>query len=89
MERLRGHEQANAYIQREGTKINLISYRTKVLEFDVIERTVYCTGLYSVTTRKHIGWFANQFLSQYGINYHDIKQAYNNNTSLLVIKEVF
>jgi len=81
-ERLKGHEQANCYILRSDNRIQLISYSTKVLDYDVIEKTVYCTGLYSMTTRRQIGWYMSQFIPH--LNYHDIKHAYNKNTSLYV-----
>ena len=82
IERLKGHQQAQAQIIRDGNEIILRSYYTNVLYYNVIDKTVYCTGLYSMTTIKHIGWFASQFLN--GINYYDIKHSYNNNYSLIV-----
>jgi hypothetical protein len=77
IEKIRGHEQAQCYIIHEGLEIKLVSYRTVVLIYNVIDKTIECTGLYSMTTRKHIGWFMNQYIQ--GYNYHDVKHAYENN----------
>lgn len=84
LERLDGHKQANAHIIRENNNIILVSYSTAILWYDTMENTVYCSGLYSMTTRKHIGWFMNQFFNN-KYNYHDIKYIYNNNLSLLIL----
>ena len=85
LERLEGHKYANAHIQRYSDGIiQLWSYRTMILEYNTREKTIHCTGLYSMTTRKHIGWFMNQFFNN-KYNYHDIKYIYNNNLSLLIL----
>ena len=80
-ERLNGHEQAQAQIIREGNEIILRSYTTNVLFYNVIEQTVYCTGRYSMTTIKHIGYFMKQFTD---FGYHDIKACYMTDASLYV-----
>ena len=84
LERLKGHEHAQAHIIRSNNKIELWSYRTMILEYNTIEKTIHCTGLYSSTTRRHIGWFMDQFFNN-KYNYYDIKYIYNNNLSLLII----
>lgn len=82
LERLEGHENANAHIIREGCNIELWSYSTKVLIYNTLNKSIDCMGLYSSTTRKHIGWFMNQFID--GFDYYDIKKAYLDNETLYV-----
>lgn len=38
----------------------LQSYNTLVAAYDFTTNTVYCEGLYSMTTRKHISYFARE-----------------------------
>ena len=54
------HPHANAHICHfnDGT-ISLVSYRTTVLEISP-EGWLTVTGLYSMTTIKHIGWFMKE-----------------------------
>lgn len=82
LERLKGHEQAQAHIIRDHNKIELWSYSTKVLIYDTIDQSIECTGLYSMTTRRHITWFMSQFIGRY--DYYDIKKSYLNNDKLHV-----
>lgn len=83
LERLKGHEQAQAHIIRDHNKIELWSYSTKVLIYDTINQTIECTGLYSATTRRHISWYMDEtFNGKY--DYYDIKEAYENDTMLEV-----
>lgn len=81
-ERLKGHEQAQAYIKRDNNKIELWSYTTKVLIYNTIDKSIDCTGLYSDTTRRHISWFMSQFID--GFDYYDIKKACLNNEKLYI-----
>jgi hypothetical protein len=81
IERLKGHNQAQAQVIRQGNEIILRSYSTNVLFYNVIEKTVYCTGRYSMTTIKHIGWFMTQFTD---FGYHEIKDCFMKDASLYV-----
>lgn len=74
------HAQANVVIQDSITipqviDIALISYITTVIwvSIDCYTKTVFvqCTGLYSRTTIKHIGWFCREYLN---CSYYDIKE---------------
>ena len=63
--------------------VSLLSYSTDVcgIYFDEIEGAwlVYCTGTYSQTTRKQIGWFARELRYAYAsceIDYYDFKTIY-------------
>ena len=54
------------YEDENGTRsrIELISYSTMVcaMEFRDDANYVECTGTYSATTRKHIGWFVREYM---------------------------
>ena len=67
------HKNAQASINyyTDGT-IALQSYSTIVVE--VRTGWVYVNGLYSATTRKHIGWFARML----NLTYQDLKHFYEN-----------
>ena len=62
----------------DGSK-SLVSYSTTVLEIDK-DGWLVVYGLYSMTTRKHISAFMNEFVS--GLDYYDAKQCYLNNYKL-------
>ena len=66
------HKAASAYIYENENEISLISYTTRVVTIKKgKKRMVECTGTYSATTRKHIGWFVKEFLPD--LTYYDIK----------------
>lgn len=54
------------------------SYKTLVIQADIDLKyskvmSIWCSGLYSRTTIKHIGWFLKHFSCS--ISYHDIKNS--------------
>lgn len=67
------HKAASAYIYENENEISLISYTTRVVTIKKgKKRMVECTGTYSATTRKHIGWFCKEYLPD--LCYHDMKR---------------
>lgn len=70
-----GHEHAQAQENffDDGT-VQLQSYRTIIIEITP-EGWLHCTGLYSMTTIKHIGWF----MRERGLTYQLAKQMYLDN----------
>ena len=66
--------------QADGT-INLISYSTVVCSIDK-NGWLSCTGVYSVTTRKHIAAFLREFAPQ--LNYHIVKHCYEHNEKVQI-----
>ena len=73
--KIKGHEYAAVKVNHynDGT-IALQSYNTIVIEIDP-EGWMTCTGTYSRTTIKHIGWFMREL----GLTYYDAKAiAYTN-----------
>lgn len=80
-----GHENAQAYFIEDydhGFQA-LQSYNTRVIEsrYDVIRNALRHTiyGLYSMTTRKHIGWYAKA----QGLAYSHFKWAYEHDCDIL------
>ena len=73
MKRLAGHEYAQAAVYENGNQLDLISYITRVItvKHENGKRMIECTGLYSRTTIKHIGWFCREYLPD--LTYYDIK----------------
>ena len=75
-----GHEYAHAYIRAYNDgQLELVSYSTVVITVTP-NRELVVHGLYSMTTRKHIGWFMRLL----GLTYQDAKNAYENNQPLHV-----
>lgn len=71
-----GHKQAQAHKENIFGGIALYSYNTKVAE--IRNGWLHIYGLYSMTTRKHIGWF----MKELGFNYQIAKQLYNDYKSM-------
>lgn len=67
--KIKGHESAKCYVVSDSGQLALVSYTTVVCYTK--NGKLYCTGLYSATTRKHIGWFLREFLPQF--SYYDVK----------------
>lgn len=72
MEKLKTMPYAQAHIVRRPNRITLVSYVTEVAE--IIGGVLIVHGLYSATTRKHIGAFTKQFGADYAI----AKKCYTN-----------
>lgn len=85
MYRIIGHKYAQAWVKvdnYEGDRIlELYSYRTRVITYNVKTGIMVITGLYSATTRRHIGWFVN--LVTDNIDYYQVKHAYEKNKGVL------
>ena len=76
---LSGHEYAQAHVIIDERGVSLISYKTLVINIDN-EGWLTCTGLYSRTTIKHIGWFMKTYGN--GLNYYDVKKVYNDDAGI-------
>ena len=70
-----GHEYAQARVDfySDGT-VELWSYHTRIITITP-DGWLSCTGLYSMTTIKHIGWF----MRERGMSYYLAKQMYMDN----------
>lgn len=64
--KLHNHESSQCRVTISGDEINFISYTTRVVTIKHDEngnRMVECTGTYSVTTKKQMGWFLREYAS--------------------------
>ena len=64
-EKLKFMPYAQAHIVRNPNAVVLVSYRTAVAA--IIGGQLVCKGLYSATTRRHIGAFCKQFSTTYQV----------------------
>ena len=73
IKRIKGHEHASVKVYIDGNTITLVSYTTEVIRMvmEGVKRTMECSGTYSPTTRKHIGWFLKEYAND--LNYYDMK----------------
>lgn len=73
--KLKNHKYAKCYvnISDNGNYISFWSYSTLVIALEKRRgaRFVGCTGTYSPTTRKQIGWFLREYAPD--LNYYDMK----------------
>lgn len=75
--KLKNHPYCNCYVLKDNDKITLVSYITEVIiavrnPKNKNEWFLKCTGTYSQTTRKQIGWFLREYFPK--INYFDMKE---------------
>ena len=70
-----GHNYAQAHVNFfDDNTVQLVSYRTMIIEITP-EGWLSCTGIYSMTTIKHIGWF----MRERGMSYQLAKKMYLDN----------
>lgn len=71
---IRGHKYAQCgVIHYTNGDLTLRSYSTDIIH--IRNGWLYCTGLYSRTTIKHIGWFMREL----GFDYYTAKALYQDN----------
>ena len=70
-----------AHVETDGT-LTLYSYTTAVIRVTPAG-WLSCTGLYSATTRRHIGYFLREYYPF--LSYHDVKRIYENNQEFNVL----
>lgn len=71
--KLNAHPYANARVEITPTAIVFASYSTAVITIDA-NGWASISGLYSMTTRKQIGWFLKEYAP--AITYQMMKQCY-------------
>lgn len=75
--KLTNHKSAQCHVSIEDNGIiNFISYTTLVIQAvpsDFGGYVLYCTGTYSQTTRKQIGWFLKEYFGD--VSYYDMKRC--------------
>lgn len=86
LKKINGHESAAArfLFDDNGHIRGLLSYSTMVIEVNQFG-WMRVNGLYSATTRKHIGWFMKHIRS----SYQTAKQLYEDNMTMnIYTKEI-
>ena len=84
IKKLRDHKQAQCHVEHKNNRIEFWSYNTMVVEvqYDGVLKVINCNGLYSMTTRKQIGWFLNEYIPE--LNYYNIKDSYFKGYSIIL-----
>lgn len=84
VKRLQGHPSAQCKVILTGKAITLVSYTTEVIRVSRTEGgfIMACTGLYSMTTRKHIGYFLKEYYPN--VSYQDIKAIAGTGESIIL-----
>ena len=74
IEKLNNHKYAKCRVEKENGRTCFISYSTPVIfiEYHDGERYIECTGTYSQTTRKQIGYFLKEYAPD--LCYYDMKR---------------
>ena len=83
--RLEDHKYSQCHTEHNTEVVRFISYNTLVIEALRIEGTTWhisCTGTYSRTTIRQIGWFLKEYFPS--LNYYDMKSIAGTNTILTV-----
>jgi len=72
--RLENHRYAQCHVEVEDNRIVFVSYSTAVIfiTYRDGQRFVECTGTYSATTRKQIGYFLKEYAPD--LCYYDMKR---------------
>ena len=70
--RLENHPHSQCYVtENNDGSLVFVSYTTAVIFLNTEAGTVECTGTYSATTRKQIGYFLKEYMP--ALCYHDMK----------------
>jgi hypothetical protein len=83
IKKLKNHKSAQAHIVEGNDEEYLISYRTEVLIIDYNTNIMEVTGLYSMTTRRHISWYLMERFPH--IDYYTVKKAYEEGKKVNII----
>lgn len=80
---LKGHpySQCGVVIDKIHGAIHFYSYNTRVISITA-DGWMICTGTYTATTRKQIGWFLREYAPT--MNYYNAKQIYHDNMMINV-----
>lgn len=76
IKKLESHRYSQCHVEITPAGVNFFSYVTLVCMIDE-EGWLTCTGTYSATTRKQIGWFLKEYAPD--INYQMVKQCLSDN----------
>lgn len=83
--KLESHKSAFCHVVVHEDGVNLVSYETSVCQMYIDKASgrafLYCSGNYSASTIKHIGWFTTEFTGHnlyYVIKQHLLKAQHHN-----------
>lgn len=77
--KLTAHASAQCHIEIAPNATTFVSYRTPVIIIDTLG-WLEITGLYSMTTRKQIGWFLKEYAPS--ITFQMVKKCLEDNTMI-------
>ena len=83
IKRLRYIPHGNCYAVYTSDGLELWSYTTRVISYNNSTGILKCSGLYSMTTRKHISAFMKEYFPNY--SYYSVKEAVEKNEGVLHI----
>ena len=87
--KLKNHAYAQCEVVTESQWIRFISYDTIVMHYNRQNGDLFCTGTYSQTTRKQIGWFMKEYFGYASLSYHTAKRLVEKGEKYNTITEVF
>lgn len=70
--KLKNHPYAQCHVEIRNNSVEFVSYSTSVIEIN--NNWLRCSGLYSMTTRKQIGWFLKEYAPM--ISYQMVRACY-------------
>ena len=78
IKKLTDHRYSQCHVEITDAAIHFFSYSTLVCSID--DGWLSCSGLYSMTTRKQIGWFLKEYAPR--ITFQMVKQCVEDNTMI-------
>lgn len=76
--KLDNHRYSQCHVEITDAAVHFFSYSTLVCSID--DGWLSCSGLYSMTTRKQIGWFLKEYAPR--ITFQMVKQCVEDNTMI-------
>lgn len=86
--KLKHHQASQCKVVIKEELIVFVSYTTPVIYAELTENGTYnltCTGTYSPTTRKQIGWFLEEYFGD--VNYYQMKKIAGTGEYVNAIKQ--
>lgn len=83
---LKDHKYSQCHVRLRADEIQFWSYSTLVITATYRKdggHVIRCTGTYSPTTRRQIGWFLKEYFP--ALNYYDIKEIAGQDPHAMII----
>ena len=80
IKKLTDHRYSQCHVEITAAAIHFFSYSTLVCSIE--DGWLTCSGLYSMTTRKQIGWFLKEYAPR--ITFQMVRQCVEDNTMIYV-----